>query len=450
MSRRAADAALPDPPFRLPRHAVAAQAVPQPGSGGGRPARDGPGHRRRGLRAAATTVRAARLGGHPRDGPCAAVRLRHPDRAFPAQRHALRFPRHDRRRGDDVAARSASVALRPGRAAARRRDAGPVPGHPVAGRVPCLPAHQVRRGGGRSQVPLSCAWPSRSRWPGTPHGSTARMACSSSPRATGPFFTPAVTTFADCAKIKPPADEQRLCLNTPVSERNFSQVYVWASDSPIHAVPGGEFGKLANKLGTDFALRAVQGAAAGLPAGGVASFWEEFPAEPPQHAYRYRPGQRGCARSSGTTGSPRRPERRRRTYAARYFDAYDPAGLVCGSTAPYAGWMRGYQRFFVVSGPLLGLITLTGLAGLVAAWRRIGGPALLPWLTGLVLLVTPAAVANSIPATSSARSRRCALPPPSASSRSSASGDTCAGPSVAALCRGRPRAGAARRTAGSA
>ncbi len=60
----------------------------------------------------------------------------------------------------------------------------------------------------------------------------------------------------------------------------------------------------------------------------------------------------------------------------------------------------------MVSGPLLGLITLAGLAGLIAAWRRLGGRALLPWLAGLCLLVVPAATVDFSP-----RYLVCTIPP---------------------------------------
>ncbi len=64
---------------------------------------------------------------------------------------------------------------------------------------------------------------------------------------------------------------------------------------------------------------------------------------------------------------------------------------------PYAGWIRAYQRYIIVPGPLLGAIVLVGLGGLTVAWRRFGGPALLPWLVGLCLLVAPAAIAEAYP-----------------------------------------------------
>src|SRR5262249_59342491 len=84
-------------------------------------------------------------------------------------------------------------------------------------------------------------------------------------------------------------------------------------------------------------------------------------------------------------------------YAAREFSAYAPAGPGLRLVQPYAGWVRAYQRYIFVPGPLLGAIVLAGLGGVIVSWRRFGGTALLPWLVGLCLLVTPAAIVASTP-----------------------------------------------------
>src|SRR5260370_39354853 len=63
--------------------------------------------------------------------------------------------------------------------------------------------------------------------------------------------------------------------------------------------------------------------------------------------------------------------------------------------------MRGYQRFVYLRGPLLAIILLIGFAAIVRSWlgggirrlREWGGPALLPWLTAVGLLLTPVATA---------------------------------------------------------
>ena len=209
----------------------------------------------------------------------------------------------------------------------------------------------------------------------------------------GALFYAAVIPFADCATIKPPAAERRLCLNVPVSERNYPTTYVWSS-SPIRAVPGGEFGKLANRLGTDFALRAIRAQPLDYLRAVWLAFWESFLPHRNTHSTATLPRISAQLQHdymfSTSLGPPPR-------YADLYYDAYDPADADLRAVQPYAGWVLVYQRYIVIAGPLLGVITLTGLAGLIVAWRRIGGPALLPWLTGSCLLAAPAAVANFDP-----------------------------------------------------
>jgi hypothetical protein len=92
-------------------------------------------------------------------------------------------------------------------------------------------------------------------------------------------------------------------------------------------------------------------------------------------------------------GSPRQAS----PQTARVFSRYDLVGPDARVVKPYAGWIRAYQRYIIVPGPLLAAIVLAGLGGLIVAWRRIGGLALLPWLVGLCLLVAPAALAESYP-----------------------------------------------------
>jgi hypothetical protein len=62
---------------------------------------------------------------------------------------------------------------------------------------------------------------------------------------------------------------------------------------------------------------------------------------------------------------------------------------------PWVGFLRLYRRLYL-RGPLLFLFVLAGLGGIVLgfrrkAWRqgRWGGLGLLPWLTGVALIVLP-------------------------------------------------------------
>jgi hypothetical protein len=71
---------------------------------------------------------------------------------------------------------------------------------------------------------------------------------------------------------------------------------------------------------------------------------------------------------------------------------------------PFAVLIDGYERVFYTYGPLFGLILLTGLGGVIRirrprdrlprlVWSPRGG-SMLPWITAVVLLVTPIAVAD--------------------------------------------------------
>jgi len=61
---------------------------------------------------------------------------------------------------------------------------------------------------------------------------------------------------------------------------------------------------------------------------------------------------------------------------------------------PWAGILRGYQDVAVLVPPLLGGILIIGLVGICLAFRRRGGPAFLPWTTGVLMLLVPAAVSS--------------------------------------------------------
>ena len=78
------------------------------------------------------------------------------------------------------------------------------------------------------------------------------------------------------------------------------------------------------------------------------------------------------------------------SYAAAYVHGNPLTQVV----APFANIIRGYQRYVWLPGTVYGLILLAGLGGLVLAWRRLGGEALLPWTISFALIVIPAATAE--------------------------------------------------------
>jgi hypothetical protein len=76
-----------------------------------------------------------------------------------------------------------------------------------------------------------------------------------------------------------------------------------------------------------------------------------------------------------------------RSYAAAYVQGNPNTRVV----DPFARIIRGYQRYVWLPGTVYGLILLAGLGGILLAWRRIGGEALLPWAVSFALVVFPAA-----------------------------------------------------------
>jgi hypothetical protein len=212
----------------------------------------------------------------------------------------------------------------------------------------------------------------------------------------GAFLYSRVSTFAECSVIKPSADERWLCIPTPPSKRPYANFYVWSATSPINVRPPGgwEFDSQVNRLARDFALRAIETE----PAAYLRAVWnstaENFQPQLEDSAAWY--SERRYTFPAATPESLKALASANRELPY-YLDSYiynggrDPSTQI---VRPFAGWIRAYQRFVVLPGPLLGLIVLAGLAGIAVAWRRLGGPAQLPWLTGVVLIVTPAATTD--------------------------------------------------------
>jgi hypothetical protein len=214
--------------------------------------------------------------------------------------------------------------------------------------------------------------------------------------STGVFLYSRVSTFARCSVIRPPADERWLCISTPPDKRPDPTYYAWAVQSPINAKPPGgwAFDRRSNRLATNFAFRAIEA----QPAAYLKAVWqstaENFALQSKDSLAWYSEGRYTFpATKPQSLRALARFNREMPDYVGGYAynGHHDPSTRV---VEPFAGWVRAYQRFALLPGPLLALIALAGLVGMAAAWRRRGGPVLLPWLTGLVLIVTPAATTD--------------------------------------------------------
>jgi Dolichyl-phosphate-mannose-protein mannosyltransferase len=218
-------------------------------------------------------------------------------------------------------------------------------------------------------------------------------------RSDGFYLWGRVSSFAECSVIKPPASELKICPSGSPSSRTPPGDYVWHAPQ-VHDIPGGPVSAANDRLLRDFAIRAVEAQPLGYlhaVLGGLA-----LSVEWPRHAYP-DPGtvyyyyfhlqpQTIPANHSWIPGGTAYAD------AVQYGHAL-PSRVV----KPFAIPIAGYQRVFYTYGPLFGLILLTGLGGVVrirrvrGRWRLTrcrGTGSMLPWVTAVVLLLSPIAVAD--------------------------------------------------------
>jgi len=208
-------------------------------------------------------------------------------------------------------------------------------------------------------------------------------------RSDGVFLWSRTMSFADCAIIKPPAGEQRLC--PPQGPRIASSLYIWNGDSPLLAMPGGRFAARTDSLARNFALRAIEAQPDGYLSAAAHDFWLSFYWDRPVHPdagivdrYQFADAATAWVPASmrtpggGTVASDQ----------ARYAGSPSPTGV----SQPLARWLVSYQNWIYLRGTLLGLILLGGLATMIVR-RRTGGAGL-AWAFALTILLVPPLIAD--------------------------------------------------------
>jgi hypothetical protein len=212
--------------------------------------------------------------------------------------------------------------------------------------------------------------------------------------ATGIFLYSRVMTFAECPKMNVPNDELCLCAD-PVApnQRTIAQNFIWRSYNytGLDRIAGEPFTPLQNKLAENFAIRAIEAQpldyAKAVASDTLRVFdWKRqvFPNPQTYNEYEF------LATAPPIPTWDDAHLGRYNSYAAAYVRANPETQVV----NPFAAIIRDYQEYVWLPGTVYGLIMLAGLGGIVLAWRRLGGEALLPWAISAALVVVPAATAE--------------------------------------------------------
>ncbi|MEU6408716.1 hypothetical protein [Microbispora sp. NPDC046933] len=230
----------------------------------------------------------------------------------------------------------------------------------------------VRRSGVRQVAALALAGvlplAAYAGWYQAHHG---RFALSSSD---GVALWARTMTFADCAVIRPPADEAKLCPNGTVVDA--ASEYVWAPGASLNLLPGDRFSH--NDLARRFALRAI----AAQPLDYLREVAHDaslaFAPTPVRHPRRVSPA---LSFPVGSWPLPSFP------LIETVRGEYDPAIRGMSSVAPYASLLGAYRLPGLLHGPLFGVALLLGGIGAIGRRRA----ALLPWTVATFLFLGPIA-----------------------------------------------------------
>jgi hypothetical protein len=207
----------------------------------------------------------------------------------------------------------------------------------------------------------------------------------------GIFLYARVYKFADCHKMHGlPVSEYPLCTE-PANRLPNSQDGIWNAASPFNRFPGQRFSPENNRLGNDFAKRAILSQPSDYVQVVAHDFFRVFrwnrTVFPDKATYsQYEFGTKGNALPDWRMDSD--------STASGEASSYEHGDARTRVIEPFAGFMRGYQDAVYLRGTMLGGVLLLGLGGMIALWRRFGGEALLPWTLATGLLLAPAATAE--------------------------------------------------------
>ena len=224
-------------------------------------------------------------------------------------------------------------------------------------------------------------------------------------RSDGVFLWARTMSFANCAVIRPPADERTLCppSGREGAQRIASSLYIWSGASPLLRMPGGRFSARTNALALDFALRAIAAQPGGYATAVGHDFALSFAWNRPVHpdagiVDRY---QFSDATTAWVPATMRTPGGGTVAGDQAAYDAGPPAPTR--AVQPFASWLVSYQRYAYLRGTLLGVILFGSLVVMIVRRRALGG---LPWAFAVTILLVPPHGRRLRPALPGARGAR--------------------------------------------
>lgn len=208
----------------------------------------------------------------------------------------------------------------------------------------------------------------------------------------GFFLFARVYKFADCHKIKNlPVEEMILCTEKNGTRLPNSQDGIWNEASPLNRYTGTRWDPEKNRLGNDYAKRVILAQPDDYARTVAHDFFRVFTWNrtvfPDKSTYsQYEFGVKARSLPTWPMGSG--------ATAAEEANAYERGSAGTKLTHPFADFIRAYQDHVYLRGTLLGVLLMVAIGGMVPLWRRFGGPALLPWVLAIGLLLAPAATAE--------------------------------------------------------
>jgi hypothetical protein len=222
--------------------------------------------------------------------------------------------------------------------------------------------------------------------------------------AEGFYLWGRVSSFADCADIRAPADVMKYCPTEPFRDRTPPGQFIWFAPQ-VHAdmnSVGGPVSIKGNQLLEQFDLDAIKSQPLGYVKAVVKGMlmslkWpmENYPGAGTVYYYKLHlhyvlpPKDQAWVPPLTTADSA-------------YSDWMKYGRQAPGAVVePFAILIGGYERLFNTLGPLFGVIMVMGLGGVITVtrrplrlrWRRRRG-SMFPWVTAVVMFAFPIAAAD--------------------------------------------------------